>query len=289
VVLVAGVTVIAGAPAGTAAGSRARDARGSAQAVAGIAKPALGDWEGSGPHGLQLSFEFVRQRSSARLRYLALSQPSGCRIGDSPGFSTTYFADSYYYAATRYPQPIPRAGFVIKPAGDFAIVAVDTRHPLIPFAVAVGRFTGSRAGSVAVPAYPFRCATGGWPKTVHFRLVAGRRAPVGDGTYMGAVVGPPAGITGTIRATMVGGGRVLTDFAVAWTCPEGGGASFELGPSAATGEFVGADGSVDAHFTLLGTWSGRFNSGGSFAGTFSNARINDCTQGQSTAFTATRT
>jgi len=282
-VSVGSAPVAMAAPVGASGlGPRGRSAR-----AAGIVQPRGGDWEGSGPHGLRMSFELAGAGRSARLRYLAVSLPSGCRVGAAPSFYATYFARTYYYPPTRYPEAILGGVFEIKPAGDFAIVGIDSRLPKFPLVI-VGRFSTARAGTAAVPAYQFKCQTGGWARTLHFALSARRRSGVADGTYTGTVVGPPPGVSGTLRATVVGGGRVLTDFAVSWTCPDNGG-GFELGPSTATGEFIGSDGAIGEHWTPLGRWSGHFGPGGHFAGTFTNVGSGDCTQGQNTAFTATLT
>ena len=235
-----------------------------------------------------MSFELVPQGRSAHLRYLAQSLPSGCRIGAAPSFYTTYFAKSYYYPPTRYPEPILHGVFEVKPAGAFAIVGVSSKYPQFPLVV-IGRFATSRTGTAEVPAYPFKCAKGGWPRTLHFSLHAALRTSVGDGTYTGPVVPPPTGITGTVRATVVGGGRVLTDLAISWYCPDSTNAGFELGPTPATGEFIGSDGAVDGHWTPIGSWSGRFEPGDKLVGTFTNLGSGDCTQRQSTSFTAALT
>jgi hypothetical protein len=124
---------------------------------------------------------------------------------------------------------------------------------------------------------------------LHFALHAARRTSVGDGTYTGAIAPPPTGITGTVRATVVAGGRVLTDLAISWSCPAGTNGGFELGPSPATREFIGADGAVNGHRTPIGSWSGRFEPGDKLAGTFANVRLGDCTPRQSTPFTAALT
>ena len=232
-----------------------------------------------------MSFDLVGRGRSERLRNLAVSLPIGCRVGASPSFYTTYFSKAQYFPPTRYPEPILPSSFEIKPAGDFAIVGVNTTQPRFPLVV-IGSFKSQRAGTAAVPAYPFKCKTGGWPRRVHFVLHAGRRIAVSDGTYSGSVVGPPAGIAGTVSATVVAGGRVLTDFMVSWTCPNGSNGRFELGPLPATGEFVGSNGAVEEHWTPVGIWSAYFASDGQFAGTVTNATGGDCTQGESVGFAA---
>jgi hypothetical protein len=256
----------------------------AAAAVRHVIQPVAGDWEGIGPHGLRMSFDLVGRGSSARERAAAVSLPNGCRSGGPGGFATVALSSVRYYPPTRSPELIPSV-FTIKPPGMFALVGVDSDLPKYPIVI-TGSFRTRHSGLATVPAGAFTCPPGqGWSRHPRFVLRPARRTRVPDGTYTGSVSGPPTGITGTILATVTGGGRVLTDLRVAWTCPDGSG-NFELGPTRAAGEFVGPDGTVEERWTPDGSWSGVFGAT-TLEGTFTNAATGDCTQATPVHFAAT--
>jgi hypothetical protein len=248
--------------------------------------PLPGDWEGAGPHGLRMSFALSGRGRNGRVRFAALSLPNGCRSGPTGGFSTVNVSKLRYYPPAPYPQFLPGGAFTIKRPGQFAIVGVDVDIPKYPVVI-TGGFRSARIGSASVPVYAFKCPRGtGWGKQSHFHLDQAVREPVADGAYAGTLPANSTGATGTVKATVIGGGRVLSDFAVAYACNSGGGASFELGPSRAAGEFIGANGAVAEHWTPAGVWSGHFARDRTLAGTFTDAHTGDCTEGQSTPFSA---
>jgi hypothetical protein len=232
-----------------------------------------------------MSFQLAGRGRTAKVPHAAVSLPDGCRSAREGGFSTVNLTRVAYYPPTRAPVLLPGGAFTIKAPRDFAIVGTDVDVPKYPVVV-TGSLRSARSGVASVPVYSFRCPPGtGWSRVSRFALKRGRRPAVQDSVYNGDVTGPEPGITGTVKATVVGGGRVLTDFSVAYRCPTGLGSSFELGPSAAAGEFIGPDGNVEEHWTPAGTWSGRFMAG-RLTGTFTDA-LPDCTQNTPTVFAAT--
>ena len=103
-VSVGSAPVAMAAPVGASGlGPRGRSAR-----AAGILQPRGGDWEGSGPHGLRMSFELAGAGRSARLRYLAVSLPSGCRVGAAPSFSRDLLRAYLLLPADALPRGDPR-------------------------------------------------------------------------------------------------------------------------------------------------------------------------------------
>lgn len=250
-------------------------------------QPAAGDWEGIGPHGLRMSFALTGRGRRARVPDAAVSLPNGCRSAPEGGFSTVNLSRISYYPPTRYAELLPGGAFTIKQPGQFAIVGTDVDVPKYPVVI-TGSFRSSRAGSSSVPVYSFKCPRGtGWSKQSRFSLRRSKRTVVRDGRYAGTVTGPgSAQISGTVHATVVGGGRVLTDFAVTYRCSSGTGASFELGPSRAVGEFIGPTGLIEEHWTPAGKWSAGFAAGGDLAGTFTDQGTGDCSQGVAVSFSA---
>jgi len=233
-----------------------------------------------------MSFALSGRGRRARVHDAAVSLPNGCRSAPEGGFSTVNLSRIAYYPPTRSAQLLPGGAFTIKQPGQFAIVGTDVDVPKYPVVI-TGSFRTSRAGSAGVPAYSFKCRRGaGWSKTSRFSLRRSTRTTVPDGAYSGTVTGPEPGITGTVHARVVGGGRVLTDLAVSYRCSDGAGTSFELGPSRAAGEFIGPTGAVEEHWTPAGRWSGRF-AAGALSGTFTDQGTGDCTVGVATAFSAT--
>ena len=76
-----GLVMILGAlaaAAGPAAGAVAASAAARTAAVAASAVPQAGDWEGTGPHGLPLSFELARHGGHIVATSLAVGYPASC-------------------------------------------------------------------------------------------------------------------------------------------------------------------------------------------------------------------
>lgn len=265
-------------------------ARPAAAAPAAAHRPALvlpapGDWEGLGPHGLRMSFALSGGRRG-RVTVAVVSLPNGCRSLPTGGFSTVNLSKLRYYPPSREPELLPGGAFTIKPPGQFAIVGTDLDIPRYPVII-TGGFRSRHAGTASAPVYPFRCPAGtGWPKRSRFRLAETVRQPVTSGAYSGSLPANPPGVTGTVKATVIGDGRLLSDFAVAYACPSAGGASFELGPSRAAGEFIGPTGLVEEHWTPAGVWTGRFAADGTLSGTFTDTHAGDCTDGQNLPLSA---
>jgi hypothetical protein len=139
-----------------------------------------------------------------------------------------------------------------------------------PFPVTMtGTFSSRRRGVVSI-ASPTRvgCLHTGWPRTLRFKLAAAHRVAVADGVWKGAVTGPPAGMTGSVKIRVIDGGRIETDFSTSYSCPAaGGGGTFEIGPLPTTGYLIAANGSIGGATGTEQAWAGRFAAGGLLSGT----------------------
>lgn len=223
--------------------------------------PVLGDWEGAGPHGLRMSFEFVRHAGQVVVLHLALGLPYGCRSAGNPAWDASAMSKIEYVApGTVLHGPFPPLG-----ATQFELIVLPTKGS--PFPVSMeGSFSSSRHGVLTVPGPSLRCARGGWPRMLRFALAAARRVSVADGLWTGTVAGGPSGASGTVQIRVIDGGRVETDFQAAYTCPPYGSAHFEIGPLPTVGSFVAADGSITGFGITV--WSGRFLADRQFDGNF---------------------
>ncbi len=228
-------------------------------------RPRLGDWEGTGPQGLRLSFEFGRRGNHVAVLDLALGLPTGCRsTGSRTWDAGTVPPIEYIAPGTALHGPIAPLGprqfeFIIPPSAKQ------------PYPVVMnGTFSSARRGVVSV-ASPTRvgCAHTGWPRTLRFSLTAAHRVSVADGLWTGTVAGPPTGTTGTVMIRVIDGGRIETDFSTSYVCPPptGGGGSFEIGPLPAVGYLIEANGSIGAAQGTETAWSGRFTASGVLSGT----------------------
>jgi hypothetical protein len=246
-------------------------------------RPVLGDWEGSGPLGLRLSFAFVRRGGQVLVADLALGLPTGCRSRGSATWDAGTVARVEYVApGTVLHGPFPPLGprqfeFILPPTRQQVFVA--------PFQ---GTFSSSRRGVLWIESPTrFGCSHTAWPRTLRFVLVAARRVPVADGLWTGSV-DSPAGATGTVRIRVIDHGRIETDFSAAYACPppSGGGGSFEIGPLPSVGYPIAANGAIGATRGTEAAWRGRFAAGGVMRGKFI---ASFCSPSVVDAFTATRT
>ncbi len=248
----AALTVIAGAPL---AESQARTP----------IRPTLGNWEGKGPQGLRLSLEFVRHGNHVVVLDLALGLPTGCRSAGTETWDAGMVPDVEYVA----PGTVLRGPFVPLGPRQFEFIILPSTKQPYPV-VMNGTFSSPRRGEVSI-ASPTRvgCPHTGWPRTLRFALAAAHRVPVADGLWTGTVAGPPAGTTGTVKLTVIDGGRIETDFSTSYACPPptGGGGSFEIGPLPTVGYLIAANGSIGAAQGTETAWSGRFAAGGLLSGT----------------------
>jgi hypothetical protein len=274
---------IAGAVTATAmcacAGWVVADASGAARPI----RPVLGDWEGSGPLGLHLSFALTRRGGHVVIADFSLGLPTGCRATGAMTWDVDLQPNVEYIApGTVLHGPFPPLG-----PHQFELFLPPTRQqPLrAPF---LGSFATARRGTLAVPS-PTRygCRHTRWPRTLRFALRAAARIRVADGLWTGAVTAP-AGASGTVSIRVIGHGRIETDFAAAYSCPPPGGGSgeFEIGPLKTVGYLIAADGSIGATRGTQSVWRGRFGAGGLMHGTFDAP---SCSPALHASFTAHRT
>ncbi|MGH2868756.1 MAG: hypothetical protein ACRDNK_14495 [Solirubrobacteraceae bacterium] len=242
--------MVAGAPAAPAARADLR--------------PALGDWEGAGPHGLGLSFELVRVGGHEVARDLALGLPTSCRsTGDQTWDASAISRVEYVAPGTALHGPFPPLG-----QSQFELILPPAKNQRFPLTMP-GTFSSPRRGVISILSSQLGCAHTAWPKTLHFALSATRRLPVTDGLWTGTVTGP-AGATGTVKIRVIDGGRIESDFAAAYSCPPAIGASgnFEVGPLPTVGFLIEASGAIGAAKGTETFWSGHFGAHGPLTGTF---------------------
>jgi hypothetical protein len=258
-----------------------------APAVAPAASPhprtVLGDWEGTGPLGLRMSFQFVPVGRHVVVRDLALGLPASCRSTGNETWDAGATPQVEYVApGTVLHGPFP-------PLGPSQFELVIPPKPKQPFPITMqGSFSSPRRGAISILAPRLGCAHTAWPKTLHFTLAAAHRVPVADGLWTGAVTGPP-GTTGTVKIRVIDGGRIETDFSTSYSCPPAIGASgnFELGPLATVGFLIEANGSIGGTQGTETAWTGHFAPNGLLAGTFAASACGSPTLHP--AFTAQRT
>jgi hypothetical protein len=246
-------------------------------------RPVLGDWEGSGPLGLRLSFAFVRRGGHVAVADLALGLPTGCRSTGIETWDAGAVAQVEYIApGTVLHGPFPPIGprqfeFILPPTRQQPFVA--------PFE---GTFSSSRRGVLLIESPTrFGCPHTGWPRTLRFALTAAHRISVTDGLWTGTF-GSPAGISGKVKIRVIDHGRIETDFSTAYACPapSGGGGHFEIGPLPTVGYLIAADGSIGATTGTEAAWSGRFAPAGVISGTLT---ASFCPPTIKAPFTARRT
>ena len=274
-----GAALVATAALGVIAGGASAAAR-SPDPV----RPVLGDWEGIGPHGLRLSFEFVRLGGHVVTVHLALGLPTGCRTAGNPAWDVSATPEVEYVA----PGSVLHGPFAPLGATQFELILGPTRAAPFPV-IMQGSFSNSRHGALAIPAPRLRCAQGGWPRTLRFTLAAAHRVSVADGSWTGTVPGPPGSTSGTVLIRVIDGGRIETDIQASYSCPPpaGGSAHFEIGPLPTTGFLIAADGSIGGKIGGTTVWTGRFAAGGLLTG---NLTPFGCGSSSAPyAFTASRT
>ncbi|TMK79412.1 MAG: hypothetical protein E6G45_03625 [Actinobacteria bacterium] len=219
-------------------------------------RPALGNWEGVGPHGLPLTFVLASRHGRVVASHLAIGFPLNC-----PGKPTPIVAVAYRHASYGGPGAPPRVRINWKP-GDIVIDAVNPgEFPLTLF----GRLLAHRRAVLSMgvgPRVPRHC---GWPrKLITWSVRPQARLAVAAGTWTGTVTVPEG--TGTVTVKVGAAGRIVDLFKVEITCDggAGGGGGFGSGPPAE--EFVSATGAFEgwgyAH------WRGRFGADGVLRGSF---------------------
>jgi hypothetical protein len=238
--------------------------------IAAASVPAVGDWEGVGPHGLPLSFALARRHRHVVATAIAVGYPGGCPATKSDGYVIPLVHVGYsgpgglhsvvsFFAA---PGSASLSGRVRGVSGSWLLT---------------GRFATRRSGTLAsaAPAGGPGC---GWPKReLTWRVHRGRRVAIADGHWSGQVSGP--NITGgTVTAFVAAGGRAVTHFAASfqYACPDGG-----YGPEnfeATWGEFISPGGSFgspqDDPISVDGvtvSWAGAFSPTGLMTGSLTTA------------------
>ncbi len=246
-------------------------------------RPVLGDWEGTGPYGLRLSFQFVRLGRHVVARDLALGLPTSCRSTGNQTWDASATRQVGYIAPGAAPHgPFPPLG----PPQFELIIPPATKQPF-PITMR-GRFSSPRRGVISIPAPRLGCAHTAWPKTLSFALTAAHRVPVADGLWTGTVAGP-GGASGTVKISVIDGGRIETDISASYSCPPGIGASgnFEIGSLATVGFMIAAGGTIGGDRGTETMWSGRFAANGLLSGKFSASACGS--PALHLAFTARRT
>lgn len=236
-------------------------------ASAAAATPQAGDWEGTGPHGLPLSFQLIHRGGHVLATALAVGYPGNC-----PALARD--AEAIPLANPAYTGPGGQAA-----AGSSASVVLAGRTPQSQPVYLSGSFSSGRTGSLSIKiSKPVGC---GWPNsTLSWQVHRATRRPVADGTWTGPLTATGL-INGNVRLVVGAQGRVIESFASFFTCitdTEQGNTNFRASPAY---DFVGPGGAfssplnggaVKGHPT---TWSGRFSASGTLAGTVTI--FDDCT------------
>jgi hypothetical protein len=235
-------------------------------AAARVRPPALGNWEGRGPHGLPLSLRFVRRHHRVDVRNLVIGYGVSCPATRAHTQAVDYPA-GYIGPGARSPFlkffGIPANGFLIQLQGaSNAAVTLE------------GRLTSRRTGTLrmSAPNAP-RC----WPAKVdRWRIRARKRRPVAQGRWTGFVSAVDApGLTGSVTVGVTAGGREVSELSISYTCGDNhpGGGGITTKPAHEFIDAVGAFAGPLVPESVNGvptTWSGRFGTDGTLTGTFSS-------------------
>ncbi|HLI58673.1 MAG TPA: hypothetical protein VKV21_03315 [Solirubrobacteraceae bacterium] len=232
--------------------------------------PVTGDWEGTGPHGLPLSFALARRRGHVVASEIAVGYPGGCPTAASDAYVAPLIHVGYAGPGGLHPV----VSFFAPPG----TVALTGRVARVSGSwQRMGRFATRRSGTLtsASPEQRFGC---GWPaRWLTWHVHRATRTAVADGRWNAQITGP--NITGgTLTLTVAAGGRAVTHIAgsFSYACPDGGSGpeNFE----ATWGEFVRPDGSFgspqDNPIAVDGvpiTWTATFSRTGELTGSFTTA------------------
>lgn len=224
----------------------------------GVPRPALGDWEGVGPHGLPLTFVLAKKHHKIVISNLAVGFPVNCPKQPTPTVAVAYKSASY-----GGPGAQPRVRLPGWKPSD--IVITGSNRGEFPLQLD-GRLLSHRRAVLSMgmsPRVPKNC---GWPrKRVTWKVRPRHRLAVAAGTWTGTVA--VLNGTGTLTVQVTAAGRIVNLFKVEIMCTQGGGGGFTAGPPAE--EFIEANGTFEgwgyAH------WNGRFGGDGMLTGTFTAA------------------
>jgi hypothetical protein len=211
-------------------------------------QPVMGDWEGTGPEGLPLTFVLSRIHGRVTVSDVTVGDPLTC-----PGRLAPTNASPFPKAVYIGPGAPPhvRVGYR---AGEFSIEAGTAT----PFALAwSGRFLGPRRATLSEPAPVGEPSGCGWSRrTLTWKLRPAARTRVAPGPWTGPISG--TGVTGTVTVQVSATGRIVEWFKEEVQCA-GGGGHYEIGPDTEVGEFISAAGAfADAGrpSSFQGTFSG---------------------------------
>ena len=224
-----------------------------------IRPPVVGDWEGKGTDGLQLSFQLAHVGSRIRAQALALTLPVGCpaTVRDTVAVAGT----RPVYAGPHAAPPGLSHPLLARP-GTIGLSLSGQPFPLF----LEGPLVSPRRMRLSIQG-PSGKNVACWPRTLRFNVQPATRIAVADGRWSGTLTGA-TGVTGTIRLTVAGRGRAITTFAFNLNCNSSiGSGSFSYGPDN-NGQFIAANGTFSgpaAHSAapaLRIAWNGQFSSYG---------------------------
>ena len=220
--------------------------------------PLAGNWEGSGSHGLPLSFALVRRHGRLLATSIALGAPLTCPANERD-------AEVVPLSQVAYAGPGAEGGSSqallsgLAERGDVANItgAFATRSS--------GLFSAQVKGSVGC----------GWPAgALSWRVHRVRRLRVADGTWIALLSGPTI-VDGEVKLIVSAQGRVLESFRSSFTCRAASSAGSNRFAMAPAYEFIRPDGrffsplhgnAIKRHRTI---WAGRFTADGHLRGTLS--------------------
>lgn len=241
-----------------------------AGAASGSAVPLVGNWEGTGPHGVPLSFNLVRQGGSVVATSVAVGYPASCpAVGRD--------AEAVPLDNPLYAGPGGRTSpgsAVLPPVSLSGQVAGSAQQVFVR-----GSFTNPRTGALSIQIQKrIGC---GWPDTtLTWGVHHASRRPVADGTWTGPLTAHGL-INANVRFVVGEQGRVIDSFTSFFTCitdTQQGNTTFRSSPAF---DFIRPDGSFFSPLTsalLRGhrtTWSGRFSQSGKLTGGLTV--FDDCT------------
>src|SRR5438445_3785194 len=244
--------------------------------------PALGDWEGVGPHGLPLSFGFThervriggRTRDLIGLHDLVVSYPTGC--AQVPNNN-----QAFAYPMAGYTGPgSPPVTFHFRSPKRFEIYIGSAPGFNIGFGFFLkGRWLSAQRGVLWGPIPRGGIRDCGWPgKTLTWQLHPAQRVKVAKGTWTGMVAAMDIG-SGSVSATVGSGGRTVDRFHLTYSCSDGTSSNLDFAPAfklagkptslfvSPSGSFAGPTANVSG--VQIG-WTGRFGSDGVLRGTFTD-------------------
>jgi hypothetical protein len=264
--------------------ARATDRTGRS-AQAGIV-PVAGDWEGSGPHGLPLSYELVRRGGHVVATAVTIGYPLGCPANERDSEAVPLSSVSY-----AGPGGLHSAGFL-----EPSTTAKLSGH----FPTASGGYPALVTGKLNTPRSAILTAGTddtvgcGWPRhKLTWTAHPTRRQHVPDGKWTAVISG--GGLAGTVSLSTAGDGRVIASFAASYSFACQGNTVGGNVHSAPAYVFIKPNGTFASpeHINFVNgvptTWSGTFSRAGGVSGNFTtgggceNAAIHGAFDGRAAA------